>query len=355
MGGGEVIERNLISRPLASDPRHLTPFGVAWSVYLVRCADGSLYTGVSTDPAARVRAHNAGKGAAYTRARRPVRLVHEEPAATRSTALRREWAIKKLPHAGKEQLVAHTRRRTPAIDGGFARLRPAAFDFFRRLKRNNTREWFKRHQSSYELEVKQPMQALVEEMDVRLARLAPEIVGDPRKSIFRIHRDIRFSKDKSPYKTHAACWFYHRDAGKGVGSEGHGGAGFYFHFAPEQCFVGGGLWMPPRPALNRLRERLTEDRKAFERALRGPLFSRRFGSLDDELMLKRLPRGFAEGHPAERWLRYQSFTASRTLSQREVLSPRLPDTLSRDFKVLVPLVRWLNRALGFSPAAARMS
>ena len=85
------------------------------------------------------------------------------------------------------------------------------------------------------------MAALVEEMDVRLAELAPEIVGDPKRSIFRIHRDVRFSNDKSPYKTNAACWFYHMDAGRGVGGDApHGGAGFYFHLEPgESCWAAG--------------------------------------------------------------------------------------------------------------------
>jgi len=77
------------------------------------------------------------------------------------------------------------------------------------------------------------MRELIEEMDVRLARFAPEIVGDPRRSMFRIYRDMRFSKDKSPYKTHVACWFYHRDADSGVGGDAEGGgAGFYAHIEP---------------------------------------------------------------------------------------------------------------------------
>jgi uncharacterized protein (TIGR02453 family) len=189
-------------------------------------------------------------------------------------------------------------------------------------------------------------------MDVRLARLAPEIVGDPRRSVFRIHRDVRFSKDKSPYKTNAGCWFYHRDAGRVVGESEGGGAGFYFHLAAEECLVAGGIWMPPRSTLARLRAGLADDQRGFERSI-GPAFRRRFGALDEERMLKRTPRGFEKGHPAEGWLRYQSFTASRTLTTREVLSPRLPETLARDFAALLPLVRWINGALGYFPAARR--
>src|SRR3989441_8380494 len=90
------------------------------------------------------------------------------------------------------------------------RFTAATFRFFRGLARNNAKPWFEAHRVEYEREVRAPMHTLIEEMDVRLARFAPEIAGDPKRSMFRIYRDIRFSKDKSPYKTHAACWFYHR-------------------------------------------------------------------------------------------------------------------------------------------------
>ena len=201
-------------------------------------------------------------------------------------------------------------------------VRPAAFGFFRGLKRNNRREWFEARRAVYEREVREPLKALVEEIDVRLAGFAPEIVGDPRRSLFRIHRDIRFSKDKSPYKTNAGCWFFHRDAGKAVGTEAaSGGAGFYFHLEPGHCFIGGGIWMPARPALNRLRAAITEDHQPLGRILQRPAFHRRFGGLDEEHMLKRMPRGFADDHPAGRLLRYQSFTVGRLLLDREVLSP----------------------------------
>jgi len=134
---------------------------------------------------------------------------------------------------------------------------PASMRFLASLKRNNTREWFQAHRDAYERDVRAPLAALVEEMDVRLAELAPEIVGDPKRSLFRIHRDVRFSNDKSPYKTNAACWFYHGDAGRGVGSTTpHGGAGFYFHMEPGRSMIGAGIWMPPRPTLARIRERI---------------------------------------------------------------------------------------------------
>ncbi|HUL02045.1 MAG TPA: DUF2461 domain-containing protein [Gemmatimonadales bacterium] len=230
----------------------------------------------------------------------------------------------------------------------------ATLSFLRGLARNNAKPWFEAHRAEYEDHVRGPMRELIEEMDARLARLAPEMVGDPKRSMFRIYRDIRFSRDKSPYKTHAACWFYHRDVSSGVGGEAEGGgAGFYAHIEPGRSMVGAGIWMPPRPLLRRLREAIAERATGFERIVRDRAFVRRYGGLDDELILKRMPRGFAETHPAARWLRYQSFTAGRMLRDAEATSPRLPVLLETDFAGLLPLVRWLNGALGLKTAKRR--
>src|SRR6267143_4592933 len=154
---------------------------------------------------------------------------------------------------------------------------PDTLRFFRGLARNNRKPWFEAHRADYEREVRAPMRALIEEMDVRLARLAPEITGDPKRSMFRIYRDIRFSADKSPYKTHAACWFYHRDGSRAVGREAAGGgAGFYFQIAPGDSFTGGGMWIPPREALLKLRDAIAEDPKGFARIATDRRLQRRF-------------------------------------------------------------------------------
>lgn len=238
----------------------------------------------------------------------------------------------------------------------FTRFDPEALTFLRGLRRNNRKEWFEANRPRYEHAVLGPLKLLAEELDVRFARLAPEFVAPPRRALFRIHRDVRFSNDKSPYKTHAALWVFHRDAGRGVGRDAHGGAGFYFHLEPGASLVAAGFWMPPRPLLTVLRERIVEQQRAFERIVLAPAFVRRFGGLTEDdpgAMLKRLPRGYAPGHPAERWLRFNSFTASRGLSDAEVGSPRLVDAIMKDFALLLPLVRWLNASLGHRPATSR--
>jgi uncharacterized protein (TIGR02453 family) len=241
-----------------------------------------------------------------------------------------------------------------SVESEFRGFRPAAMTFLRSLARHNEREWFLSHRETYDAELRDPLAALVEEMDVRLAELAPEIVADPKRSPFRIHRDVRFSSDKSPYKSNVACWFYHRDAGRGVGTATpHGGAGFYFHMEPGRSMIGGGIWMPPRPTLDRLREQIDENHRTLVRLLREPALERRFGTLAEEAMLTRMPRGYADTHPAATLLRHQSFTVGRELTDAELFSPRLPDLLAREYAHILPLVRWLNGALGLRTLARR--
>jgi len=224
--------------------------------------------------------------------------------------------------------------------------------FFKQLAAHNNKEWFEAHRDDYENNVREPMRDLVEELDVRFARFAPEIGGDPKRSMFRINRDIRFSKDKSPYKTNAGCWFHHRSASRKVGSEAaEGSAGFYFHLQPGKSFIGAGVWMPPRPQLNKLRSAIAEKPEGFVRMVQS--LPKRFGGVSDEGALKRMPRGYSEDHPAAKWLRYQSFTSGRTLTDTQVTSTSLASFLAKDYEALLPLVRWLNSALGFRESSSR--
>ncbi len=244
-------------------------------------------------------------------------------------------------------------RKPPVAPDRFDGFRPAALTFFRGLARNNRKEWFEANRERYEQEIRRPLMTLIEEVDVRLAAFAPEIIGT-KKSMFRIHRDVRFSKDKRPYKTHAACWFYHRDAGRAVGENAaHGGAGFYFHFGPGDVFTGGGVWMPPRPVLLRIRDAIAEAPEVFTDLVTAPAFRRRFGGLEKEHMLSRMPRGYAPDHPAGDWLRYQSFTAGRPLTEAEIGSRKLVDLLVKDYTVMLPLVRWINSVSGLPEATRR--
>ena len=229
---------------------------------------------------------------------------------------------------------------------------PVALRFLLQLKAHNNKQWFEAHRTEYEQELREPMRELIGELDARCMRFAPEIGGDPKRSMFRINRDIRFSSDKSPYKTNAGCWLHHRSASQRVGSEANeGSAGFYFHLEPGESFIGGGLWMPPRPQLNKLRDAIAENPQRFIKMTRA--LPKRFGSLDDEHALKRMPRGYAEDHPAAKCLRYQSFVSGRTLTDAQVTNTKLPALLAREFEALLPLVRWLNGALGLKTPGAK--
>lgn len=232
----------------------------------------------------------------------------------------------------------------------FSGFRPDALRFLRDLARNNRREWFEAHRETYEVEVQQPLLALLDELDVRLASLAPELAADRKRSVFRIYRDIRFSKDKSPYKTHVAFWVGHR-AFEGSRPAIHGGAGIYFHLEPGRSIIAGGMWMPPAPALAKIRAALNDDLAGFEAARRR--LRPTFGELSQESVMKRPPRGFGTDHPAAKWLRYRSFTASRPVAGVDLRRPDLPDRLGRAYKPIIPLIRWLNTALGLRPAVRR--
>jgi uncharacterized protein (TIGR02453 family) len=228
----------------------------------------------------------------------------------------------------------------------------ATLRFFRQLATHNDKQWFEARRDEYEAQVREPMRELIADLDARLARFAPEIGGDPKRSMFRINRDIRFSKDKSPYKTNAGCWFHHLGASRRVGNEAaEGSAGFYFHLQPGKSFVGAGLWMPPRPSLDKVRDSIAENHRAFVRAVTS--LPNRFGGLDGAHILTRTPRGYAPDHPAAAWLRYQSFTSGRALTDTQVTSAKLPALLAGDFELLLPLVRWINTALGLPATRPR--
>jgi uncharacterized protein (TIGR02453 family) len=232
----------------------------------------------------------------------------------------------------------------------FTGFTPAATGFLRDLARHNRREWFEERRDIYEGALRAPVRALIEEMDVRLATAAPELVGDPKRSPFRIHRDVRFSKDKSPYKTNVGFWLAHRDVGRAA-SEIHGGAGLYFHLEPRASFIAVGIWMPAPPALAKIRAAIVDDLPGFKKTL--TKLRRSFKPLSQEAVLRRPPRGYADTHPAAEWLRYKSFTASRPLLMRDVRGVALPDLIMQHYANALPFVRWLNLALGLRSAARR--
>jgi len=210
--------------------------------------------------------------------------------------------------------------------------------FLRALKRNNRREWFQPRRDQYETQVRAPMLAIVERLARDLRTVAPEIVVDPKKAMYRIYRDTRFSENKTPYKTHAAAVFPWRGLPK------HEGAGLYFHISPDEVWIGGGMYAPQTPQLHAVREHIAANARRLRAIVESPGFRREVGGLDGE-RLQRVPRGFAKDHPAAEFLKYRQFLAGRELPPAFACNPRFYATLLGVFRQVAPLARFLNEPL----------
>src|SRR5882762_6943108 len=179
--------------------------------------------------------------------------------------------------------------------------------FLRALKRNNRRDWFNAHRDDYEAHVRQPMTSIVERLASDVRGFAPEIVASPKLSMYRIYRDIRFSENKAPYKTHVAAVFPTRGLPK------HEGAGLYFHVSPTEVWIGGGMYAPQMPQLHAVREHIAVNIRRLRTIVESAGFKRTVGAMEGE-RLTRVPRGFPPDHAAADWLRFRQFLAGREVS-----------------------------------------
>lgn len=213
---------------------------------------------------------------------------------------------------------------------------PELFLFLRQLKRNNKREWFLKNKEHYEESVRQPCLRFITDLGFRFREISPWIVADPKPqggSLFRIYRDIRFSKDKSPYKTHVGMHFRH------AGSKEHvHGAGYYLHLEPRQCFLAGGCWQPEPKSLARIRDAIAWKSDEWKQA------TRKLELGGDGL--SRPPRGYAADHPMIEDLKRKDYIASLDFSDRDICSAQFMDRMMRGCKELSPLLRFLSQAVG---------
>ena len=210
--------------------------------------------------------------------------------------------------------------------------------FLRALKRNNRREWFAPRKEEYERHVRAPMAAVVERLAQDFHRFAPELEASPKTSIFRVHRDTRFSEDKSPYKTHVAARFRWRTL------EGGCGAGLYLEVAHGWVWFGGGYYDPDPAHLVRIRQHISDTYPEIDRIVRRAPFRAAFGSLDGE-RLTRVPRGFPKDDPAAEYLKYKNFLAGVEHPADFATKPAFYPALLSTFKAIMPLVRFLNEPL----------
>lgn len=219
---------------------------------------------------------------------------------------------------------------------GFPRV---GLTFLRQLKKNNRREWFERHRGDYEATVKLPMQSLIAALQPHFNAFAPEVEVNPKRSMFRIHRDVRFSKDKSPYKTHVAAHFVLRGKPKGVE-----GLGYYLHIEPSEIFLGAGIYMPDGEQLKAIRKALAEHSDEFLGIIGNPALNRAFGRLEGD-QLRRVPAGYESDHPMSEWLRLKQFFVGKSLTAKKCHSPRFVAEVAKTFEIATPLVRFLNEAM----------
>ena len=217
-----------------------------------------------------------------------------------------------------------------------------AIDFFRGLARNNKREWFQPRKQLFEEQVKQPMRALVESVNAALMSFAPEFVTEPGKAIFRIYRDTRFSKDKTPYKTQIAATFHRRGAGSSSD------AGYYFAISHKEVAIGGGVYMPQPPELLAIRNHIAQKHEEFRRILRARQVRQLFGGMQGD-QLSRVPKGFACDHPAADLLRFKQLILYVELPPDLATTPALYTEIVKRFRAMSPFLAFLTA----SAAAAR--
>jgi uncharacterized protein (TIGR02453 family) len=209
--------------------------------------------------------------------------------------------------------------------------------FLRALKRNNTRDWFHAHKDDYEAHLRAPMIAIVEQLAADFPSFAPELVADPKVSMFRQWRDTRFSEDKTPLKTNVAAVFPNRVLGR------MNGAGLYFEIAPTWVWIGGGVYAPDSAQLHALRTHIAAHHRQLDAIVRSPGF-KKIGGLKGDTA-SRVPRGFASDHPAADYLRHKQFLGSREEPAALATSPTFYKELVKTLKTLAPLIRFLNEPL----------
>ena len=230
----------------------------------------------------------------------------------------------------------------------FRGFRLEAIQFLVDLAENNDRSWFQPRKAEYERLLKEPLEAMIAALGERLEARGVPMRADPKRSPFRIYRDTRFSKDKSPYKSHLGASFPWLGDEAPIGEMGgshdertHGNGG-YFHFQPGEMFAGGGMWQMDKPVLDAFRATIRDDPDRVRAALEEPGFVRWWGDVRPHDELKRFPPGFPQDHPLARMFLWKDVVFGRRLADEEVLSPDLPDRLAEGYATATPVLRFLS-------------
>ncbi|NQV85950.1 MAG: DUF2461 domain-containing protein [Woeseiaceae bacterium] len=223
----------------------------------------------------------------------------------------------------------------------YTRFEKSTISFLKELGANNNREWFNANKARYEETVLDVALHFIQTMQDPLAEFAPHFTAVPTRiggSLMRVYRDTRFSNNKLPYKTNIGIQFRHERA-KDVHSPG-----YYVHIAPDEVFLGVGMWRPDADPLKQIRERIAARPGEWQRAISTPAFKRQF-SLGGE-SLQRPPRGFDKDHPCIDDIKRKSFIAVRNMAVEDCLAPQFQRSVETSFKQATPYMEFLCAAVG---------
>ena len=212
------------------------------------------------------------------------------------------------------------------------------FKFLSNLKNNNNREWFNDNKPVYE-EARANFEEFIANLIANISKFDPPIGGlNPKKSIFRIYRDTRFGKDKTPYKINLGAHLSPHSA------QLHDRAGYYIHLEPGKSFLAGGAYLPPAPWLNAIRYEINRNSKEFKKIINSKSFKNYFGEIEGE-KLKSAPRNYPKDHPEIELLKFKSYLAVHKVKNKEVLSAKYLQYSTQIFKSLQPFDKFLNDAI----------
>jgi uncharacterized protein (TIGR02453 family) len=219
-------------------------------------------------------------------------------------------------------------------------LEASTLQFLKNLKKNNKKEWFDANRSKYE-NAKQNFENFAQDLLRRLCRIDETIAHlQPKDCMFRINRDVRFSKNKSPHKTNFALYI-----SKG-GKKGFQ-PGYYFHLEPGGSFVAGGLWMPMPPELKKVRQEIDYNWDEFKKIISNKKFKTAFGDIDrsEDIVLSRPPKGYGDDNPAVEYLKLKSLIVMSKVPDSSLTLNTLAKEVTSKFEVMKPLINFLTRAV----------
>lgn len=216
-------------------------------------------------------------------------------------------------------------------------LQSSTIKFLASLEKNNNKPWFDEHRTDYET-AKKDFEVFVDEIRKELVAIEPLLADQRAKDmVFRIFRDVRFSKDKTPYKANFGAYFCKGGKKSPLG-------GYYFHLQPGKSFMAGGIWMPEGPMLKAIRQEIDYNFQEFESIMTNKAFKKLFKKLEGE-SLKTLPQGYTADNPAIEYLKMKSFIVTTPLADADLGSKTAVSKITKTFTLIKPLVDFLNKAV----------